>query len=74
MAPNRDMSPFWKQRIEGLRVRFRLRLLNGLLPLVPVAIVEVKRVVRDTANQQYRLHLGSVLRTRNWNKRSGEPR
>lgn len=70
----RDMSPFWRQRIEGLETPFRLRLLNGMLPPVPEAIVEVKRVVRDRASQQYQLHLGRVLRTRNWNRKTNAPR
>ncbi len=70
----RDMNPFRQQRSEGLQTPFRLRLLNGMLPPVPEAIVEVKRVVRDRASQQYQLHLGRVLRRRNWNRKTSAPR
>lgn len=70
----RDMSPFWQQRIEGLQTPFRLRLLNGMLPPVPEALVEVKRVVRNRANRQYELHLVAVLRTRRRDKKTGTPK
>jgi hypothetical protein len=67
------MSPFWMPRIEPLKTPFLLRLLNGMLPPVPEAVVEVMRVVRDDARQEYQLHLGKVLRVKNWDRKAGKP-
>jgi len=70
----RAMSPFWMRRIESLKAPFQLRLLNGMLPPVPEAIVEVTRIVRARARQEYQLHLGRVIRVKNWDRKAGMPR
>lgn len=70
----RDMSPYWMRRIDPLTTPFRLRLLNGMTPPVPEAVVEVTKVVRSQADQQFQLHLGKVLRVTHWDRRLGEPR
>ena len=69
----RAMSPFWMPRIEPLKAPFHLRLLNGMLPPVPEAVVEVTRVVRDRRRQEYQLHLGKVVRVKNWDRKAGKP-
>ena len=69
----RAMSPFWMRRIEPLKAPFRLRLLNGMLPPVPEALIEVTRVVRDHGRQEYQLHLGKVIRVKNWDRKAGKP-
>jgi hypothetical protein len=68
----RDQSPFWKRRIEPLATPFRLRLLNGMTPPVPEALVVVTKVTRRGGG--YQLHLGRVLRVRRWDSREEEPR
>jgi len=70
----RSRSPFWIRRIEPLSAPFKLRLLNGMTPPVPEAIVEVTRVTTDRAGREYRLHLGEVLKVRNWSRRRQQPR
>jgi hypothetical protein len=70
----REIKPFWTKRIEPLKVPFQLRLLNGMLPPVPEAVVEVTRVVRDDARQEYQLHLGKVLGVKNWDRKAGKPK
>ena len=70
----RAMSPLWMRRIEPLATPFQLRLLNGMLPPVPEAVVEVTRVVRDDARQEYQLHLGNVLSVKHWDRKTGTPR
>lgn len=67
----RDQSPFWKRRIEPLRPPFKLRLLNGMTPPVPEAIVVVTRVTRRSGG--YQLHLGRVLELRRWSRRARKP-
>lgn len=70
----RNMSQYWIRRIDPLAIPFRLRLLNGMTPPVPEAIVEVSKVVRSQVDQQFQLHLGKVLRVTHWDRRLGVPR
>jgi len=70
----RAMSPFWMRRIEPLKAPFQLRLLNGMLPPVPEAIVEVTCVARNRTMSEYQLHLGKVLLVKNWDRKAGEPK
>jgi hypothetical protein len=68
----RDQSPYWKRRLEPLSTPFKLRLLNGMTPPVPEALVLVTRVTRRCGG--YQLHLGRVLRVRRWDPRAHKPR
>ncbi len=70
----RELKPYWKVRIEPLKTPFRLRLLNGMIPPIPEAVVEVKRVTKHPAEREYRLHLGRVLSVRRWDRRRQRPR
>ncbi len=70
----RRMSKFWRPRIEPLKAPFQLRLLNGMTPPIPEALVIVTRVTRDRAAREYRLHLGRVLKVRRWSRRRQKPR
>lgn len=70
----RRMSPFWKRRIEPLTPPFKLRLLNGMTPPIPEAVVNVRRVARDRVAREYRLHLGRVVSVKRWDRRAQRPR
>lgn len=70
----RRRSPFWQRRIEPLTPPFKLRLLNGMTPPVPEAVVMVTRVTTDPAGHEYRLHLGKVLNVRHWSRQAERPR
>ncbi|MGC3998034.1 MAG: ASCH domain-containing protein [Anaeromyxobacter sp.] len=70
----RELKPYWARRIEPLTTPFRLRLLNGMTPPVPEAVVLVTRVTRHARAGEYRLHLGRVLSVRRWDRRAGKPR
>jgi len=69
---SRQQSYFWKQRIEPLSVPFKLRLLNGMTPPVPEAVVVVTYVTRYDG--EYQLHLGKVLSVRHWDARKQLPK
>ena len=69
----RELKPYWKVRIEPMTTPFKLRLLNGMTPPIPEAVVEVKRVTRHPAEGEYRLYLGRVLCVRHWNRRAKKP-
>lgn len=68
----RERSYFWKQRIEPLSVPFKLRLLNGMTPPAPEAVVVVTHVTRYDG--EYQLHLGSILSVRRWDARKKRPK
>jgi hypothetical protein len=66
----RQMSDYWLRRLEKVGPPpFNLRLLNGMLPPVPQATVELVRVVKDPARGELRLHLGRVLEVKYWDRK-----
>jgi hypothetical protein len=66
----RAMSPFWERRLQGLGDGpFTLRLLNGMLPPVPEALIMVDLLERDKALGEFRLHLGRVLSVKHWDRK-----
>ena len=63
------MSPFWMQRFAAVGDGpFKLRLLNGMLPPVPEAMIIVDRLERDELEDEFRLRLGRVLSVKNWDR------
>ena len=70
----RDMSPYWRRRLQGLGTkRFKLRLLNGMRPPVPEATMIVERLVRNYHFQQFELHLGRIVKIENWDRQAEQP-
>ncbi len=70
----REIKPYWNRRLAGLLgKRFKLRLLNGMLPPVPEAIVTVEKLVRNMRRGDYELHLGRVLRVKHWDRKRERP-
>lgn len=54
----REMSKFYKSRIEGKNIT-RLILLPGYSKDIPVLIVKVKKIVANKAKRQYEIHVSS---------------
>lgn len=70
----RKASPFWLRRLERVGpAPFNLRILNGMLPPVPEAIVRVNKVVLNKQTKEIELHLGRVLQTKHWNRKQERP-
>jgi hypothetical protein len=70
----RSMSPYWERRLASVGDGpFKLRLLNGMLPPVPEALILVNRLERDEANKEFRLRLGCVLSVKNWDRDRERP-
>ena len=66
----RELSPYWKARLDKVGpAPFNLRLLNGMLPPVPEAILRVESFVLNHKNHEIELHLGDVVRVINWNRK-----
>jgi hypothetical protein len=66
----RAMSPFWERRFRAVGDGpFKLRLLNGMLPPVPEALIIVDRLERDNEEGEFRLHLGRVLAVKHWDRK-----
>ena len=70
----RELKPYWIVRLAPMRTPFKLRLLNGMTPPIPEAVVEVTRVTKHVREKEYRLLLGRVLRVRRWDRRTQKPR
>lgn len=65
----RDMSDYWLLRVERAGpAPFNLRLLNGMLPPVPEAIVRVNKVAFNKKTKEIELYLGRVLQTKHWDR------
>ncbi len=70
----RAMSPFWERRLAAVGDGpFKLRLLNGMLPPVPEALIVVDLLERDEVLGEFRLHLGEVLSVRHWDRKKERP-
>ena len=70
----RDLSSYWLSRLAKVgSAPFKLRLLNGMLPPVPEAIIKVERVEIDKKNNEIRFHLGRVLQVKNWDRKNELP-
>jgi hypothetical protein len=71
----RAMSPFWERRLQDVGDGpFKLRLLNGMLPPVPEALIMVDLLERDEELGEFRLHLGRVLSVKHWDRKRECPR
>ena len=58
----REVKPYWTKRLAGINCPFELRLVNGMSKSAPEASLRIDRV---TIGEEYELHIGAVLRTRN---------
>lgn len=66
----RQMSSFWDRRLKAVGDGpFMLRLLNGMLPPVPEAVIMVDLLERDEAIGEFRFHLGKVLSVKHWDRK-----
>lgn len=71
----RNMSPFWERRFESVGDGpFKLRLLNGMLPPVPEALIVVDHLERDREIGEFRLRLGRVLSVKYWARKRERPK
>ena len=62
----REIKPYWERRLATVTTPFSLRLINGMSANAPEATVEVTKVVRNTRGGAFELHIGKVLRVKNW--------
>jgi hypothetical protein len=70
----RNLSDYWLRRLANVgKAPFELRLLNGMRPPVPEAIVQVTKVVKNPGAGEIKFHLGEVLRVKNWDRRTQRP-
>jgi hypothetical protein len=70
----RQLKPYWERRLASVRKGpFKLRLLNGMLPPVPEAIIVVDRLQRSERDQEFRLHLGRILSVKHWDRANERP-
>jgi hypothetical protein len=70
----RKLSPFYESRFAAVGDGpFKLRLLNGMLPPVPEALIVVDHLERDEEEGEFRLHLGKVLSVKHWDRKKECP-
>lgn len=69
----RDLKPYWTKRLDGVRAPFLLRLINGMTKNAPEVTVVVKKVRKDVRNGRYELHLGTIRKIKNWDRKREEP-
>ena len=67
----REIKPYWTNRLQGVRVPFFLRLINGMQPNAPEVTLVVESLRRRSGS--YELHLGRIKDVKNWDRRREEP-
>ena len=62
----RDIKPYWTDRLAKYHAPFLLRLINGMSKNAPEVTVTVTKVMKSRKYpDQYELHLGEVIHTKN---------
>lgn len=70
----REIKDFWLRRLDRVGpAPFDLRLLNGMLPPVPEAIVRVEKVVLNKKTKKIEFRLGKVLMIKHWDRVKEKP-
>jgi hypothetical protein len=70
----RDLTDYWLTRLEKVGpAPFKIRLLNGMLPPVPEAIIIVEKVVISKARQEIQFHLGRICKVEHWDRKTERP-
>jgi len=73
----REIKPYWTRRLRAVKTPFRLVLLNGMNPPVPVVTVRIDKIVPDPRGKArrgtYALHIGRVLKVEHWDRRRKRP-
>jgi len=67
----REDKPYWRRRLDGIRVPFRLRLINGMRLDSPRLTVTVLKVRRRNGN--FELHLGRIREIEHWDRKKNQP-
>ena len=62
----REIKPYWEKRLLAVKAPFRLRLINGMSAKAPEATLLITKVVRNTRNGTFDLHIGKLLDVKNW--------
>lgn len=44
-------------------------MLNGMTPPVPEATILVTKVVKNKRTNEFEIHLGEVIKVKNWNRK-----
>lgn len=71
----RDIKKYWISRLDRVgKPPFNLRMLNGMTPPVPEATVRVTKVIPNKRTGKYEIHLGRVLKVKNWDRRKECPK
>jgi len=68
----REDKLYWRRRLEGIEVPFRLRLINGMRRDSPRLTVTVAKVKRRDGN--FELHLGRIREVEYWDRKKNQPR
>jgi len=70
----RELKDYWLRRLDRVSpAPFNLRLLNGMLPPVPEAVIRVTKVIQNRKTNEIELHLGRVLRVKHWDRAKEKP-
>lgn len=70
----RDIKPYWTKRLGAVTVPFRLVLRNGMIPPIPVLTVRIDRIVKNSRERVYELHIGRVLKVERWDRKKKRPK
>ena len=70
----RDIKNHWINRLANVgEPPFNLRILNGMMPLVPEATIRVTEVIKNKRTNKFEIHLGKVLDVKHWDRKKERP-
>lgn len=71
---HRVIKPYWDRQLARVETPFQIRLINGMAAKAPAVTAVVRRVRKNTRTGNYDLHLGEILKVKNWDRRGERPR
>lgn len=69
----REIKPYWIKRLAAISTPFTLRLINGMDAKAPEVTVIVRRVRKNSRKGYFELHLGKLVKVRNWDRVQERP-
>lgn len=69
----REIKKYWTERLNGVRIPFLLRLINGMTVRAPEVTVRIDKVRKNSQSGNYELHIGRIIEVRHWDRRRERP-
>jgi len=69
----REIKEYWENKLSDVSVPFEMRLINGMSQNAPEVTVLINKIRRNSRKCVFELHIGKVIKFKNWDARRGCP-